>query len=76
MKRIGLATMLLVAFVAAALAGSEFDEWYAVSRGGKDSAAASVACSADGKTVYAADLRNIWKSENGGATWKKVTPKE
>lgn len=37
--------------------------------------AAALACSADGKTVYAADLNRVWKSEDAGITWKDVTPK-
>jgi hypothetical protein len=37
--------------------------------------AVGVACSADGKTVYAADLDGVWKSEDGGKSWAKVTPK-
>lgn len=36
--------------------------------------AAGVACSADGKVVYAADLHQLWKSDDGGKTWNKVTP--
>ena len=36
--------------------------------------AVGVACSADGKTVYAADLNQLWKSEDGGKTWSRITP--
>lgn len=37
--------------------------------------AVALACSADGKTVYAADLKEVWKSEDGGKSWAEVTPK-
>jgi hypothetical protein len=66
--------LIVVALLAAV--GAAAETWHAGSRGGKQVAAAALACSADGKTVYAADLENVWKSEDGGATWKKVTPKD
>lgn len=43
-------------------------------QGQRSFSAAAVATSADGQTVYVADLATIWKSTDGGATWKKVTP--
>ena len=36
--------------------------------------AVSIACSADGKTVYTADIKDVWKSEDGGKSWVKITP--
>lgn len=35
----------------------------------------ALACSADGKTIYAADLKEVWKSEDGGKSWVTITPK-
>ena len=35
----------------------------------------ALACSSDGRTVYVADLNGVWKSEDGGRSWFKVTPK-
>lgn len=43
-------------------------------QGQRSFSAASVATSADGQTVYVADLEAVWKSTDGGASWKKVTP--
>jgi hypothetical protein len=40
--------------------------------GNRAFAVGSVACSADGKTVYAADLDAIYKSEDGGNTWLTI----
>lgn len=68
------ATMVLVLLLTVA-AGVAAAEWKANIGGGPASAAA-LACSADGKTVYAADTKQVWKSEDGGAHWKSVTPKE
>ena len=36
--------------------------------------AVGVACSADGRVVYAADLHQLWKSDDGGKNWSKITP--
>ena len=44
--------------------------------GQRSFSAAGVACSADGRVVYAADLHQLWKSDDGGKTWSKVTPQE
>ena len=44
--------------------------------GQRSFSAVGVACSADGRVVYAADLHQLWKSDNGGKTWSKVTPQE
>lgn len=67
-------TALLAALILAAVAGAAAAKWTVFA--GRPSSAAALACSADGKTVYAADLNDIWKSEDGGATWKKITPKD
>jgi hypothetical protein len=34
--------------------------------------AAALACSADGKIVYAADLEAVYRSEDSGTTWTRV----
>jgi len=44
--------------------------------GQRSFSAVGVACSADGRVVYAADLHQLWKSDDGGKTWSKVTPQE
>ena len=43
---------------------------------GYAAAAVSVACSHDGKTVYAADIRGVYRSTDLGQTWQDITPKE
>ena len=35
----------------------------------------AVACSADGKTVYAIDEDNIFRSFDSGTSWEIITPK-
>ena len=43
---------------------------------GYAAAAVSVACSQDGKTVYAANLKGMYRSTDAGTTWQNVTPKK
>jgi hypothetical protein len=40
--------------------------------GQRSFSAAGVACSADGRVVYAADLHQLWKSDDGRKTWSEV----
>lgn len=40
--------------------------------GQRSFSAAGVACSADGRGVYDADLHQLWKSDDGRKTWSEV----
>lgn len=44
-------------------------------QGQRSFSAVSIACSADGKTVYVADLQNVHKSTDGGKSWSKLNIK-
>jgi len=35
-----------------------------------------LACSADGRTVYALDVENVYRSSDGGQTWSVVLTKK
>lgn len=36
----------------------------------------TVACSADGRTVYALDVKTIYRSVDGGETWSAILKKQ